>query len=722
MTIKIVSARLNVFLIFRASILLALMSVLGTSALSSQNPNWTAPIGSNFQFSSNVIAVLKLSGVPSNNADDVVAFFDGTSIRGKGNAIALGNGNFIHFVTVYSNQAIDTMTIKVYHKGTDQVYTVQQVFNFRTQSIVGSIDQPSEINIFPGNDGPLHLLPVSPQRQLQGHAFEPIDMQDYLIQPDTFPVAWSFIPNANLNVNFVGSVLHVIGVNGFTGQTQLTIRATELGMMNITTREENHYRSVGAQQAETTIDFNVVPIYAGPLWQPTLPGQGIILGSHFDSVPLHDFENQFTGPALLYDYLPIIEENQPNEPLPNWQVTQNFGTTMSLIAQLDYTPKYQFHHEYDLLAAFVNGEIRGTATRNNINGLFYLSIGGTQYMGDTIALKLYSGAMKKTLTLDSAFLYKPYNIIGNDSAPKIIEFAPIVPTVSDEAVANGMYTMPVNILQTDFVGSVSFTFFAIDTAFPQFLFDETNATFCVVIDSSEFSIFYQDLDGDGLGNPLIFIYNCMQPSGYVSNDDDCNDNNSNNIGFTISTLENSGVQNDGIICASSNVSLSLNQTASAYLWSSGQTTQSIQVNPAMTTIYTVTITLTGGCFAVITDTVFVEGKIVKNSNNVGFNSLRSIIGCIIENDTITYNLPLVQNTMLTADLIIDKNLTIKGTVPLRPFIFVDYNTTTNGILIDANKKLILDNIDIKAINSLNQSVISGTGTLEISGITTIGKQ
>ncbi|MCX7649733.1 MAG: MopE-related protein, partial [Flavobacteriales bacterium] len=39
------------------------------------------------------------------------------------------------------------------------------------------------------------------------------------------------------------------------------------------------------------------------------------------------------------------------------------------------------------------------------------------------------------------------------------------------------------------------------------------------------TVWYQDADGDNYGNPSISQFSCIQPSGFVSNTGDCNDNN-----------------------------------------------------------------------------------------------------------------------------------------------------------------------------------------------------
>lgn len=706
---------------YRSYVLIFFLLAFITQLINAQSPNWAPPAGNTFQFSANVIAQIKLSDTISNNANDKVAFFDGTEIKGLADAVSLGNGLYLHFITIYSNQAIDTLNISVYHHSTNQIYEVQQPFIFQSQLVTGNVDNPYVINIYPNNNAPIWLLPVTPQISLQGVSFAPIDMSQYLVQPENYPVDWSYTNNSFLNVNFNGSILSVSAIAGFTGQTYLTVRATEQSVEDRTLSEGERAYQQQEQYAEVVIEFNVLPLYAAPQWQPLIPGQSILLGQQFDTIGLHNYENQYTGASIRYDYKPVLEEKIPNDTLPNWQITQSYGTNMTIVARPDYTPKHQLFQAGDVLAAFSGNELRGLTQRNPENGLFYLTIGGENQSMDTITLIYYSTELKKILKKEKLFVYEPFGILGNDENPFVLEFAPIVPIIPDVNFSGGIYDMPIQIVDTSFVGSMTFTFSAMDPVYSLFLRDDIDVTFCVVADSSELSVFYQDQDGDGLGNPLVFVWACSIPEGYVTNDDDCNDTGEDNS-VTLVLSENSGMPNDGFICATANANLSVEQSAQSYLWNTGDTTQNIQINPTETTVYTVTVTFMPGCFVVESDTVHVEGLVVKTINNSGPGSLRSIVDCAAEGSTITYDIPDVTGTYLTQVLTIDKTLTIQGTLDIKPKIILDFSQALSGLFIEANKKLILENVNLKTLNSGGQKTISGSGSIEITGETSFSSQ
>lgn len=116
--------------------------------------------GVSFEYSANVIASLEYNDLAANDPDNQLAFFKGNEVRGLGTPIALGNGVYLYFVTLFSHQAIDTLSIRVYHQETDEVYEVLHPFIFQSQAITGSFEAPFVIAVYPENNAPIYLLPV----------------------------------------------------------------------------------------------------------------------------------------------------------------------------------------------------------------------------------------------------------------------------------------------------------------------------------------------------------------------------------------------------------------------------------------------------------------------------------------------------------------------------------------------------------------------------------
>ena len=709
--LKFVRYKLLVYFIFQ---MITVTTVLG------QGPSWPKPESQTYKYTATIVAEIQLSEIPSYSLEDTIALFVNGEIRGLSRSVAIGNGKVLHFITVYSNKGVDTMSLNVYHRNTDLVYDVATPFEFRAQGIYGNLTSPMIVHIYPDNDAPLKINNVSPQTTMQSVPFQPIDMSEYLVQPDSNEVSWMIVNNPNLNAYFVGSILYVQGTSGFLGQTNLIVMASEISSRAYEESRGESSRNVAqAQVAETSIQFTVTPLLLAPLWQPKIPSQSIVVGDQFQLTELSNFENQYNGPFIKYSYRPIILGSETPQPQPDWNLDVRYGFTMTVAARVDYTPKYQFHHADDVLAAFVKDTIRGVAKLDSITGLYFLSVGGFAREGDTVIFKFYSGEMQQVLIHKVPLIYKPYAIHGNLISPYIIDLAPIAPIVPDLPVVGGIYNMPIEIRDSSFLGSIDFEFIAEDPNYPALLHDESIATFCIVQDSSQLFNLYLDADGDGFGDPEISTVACKSTVGYVDNGDDCDDTNPEDPFTTIEIHEDSGWQyNDGYVCSGVKVEL-VASGAQSYVWQDGSTNPDIIVIPEVTTTYRVTVTHASGCKGVKTVVIYVEGKVVTNSANDGFGTLRNVLGCLMDGDTLTFDQPNVNFSYNTAPLEISKNAMISGVPSMIPSIFFDHTLSNGSFIFFNNKTLILNHVDINIANPNTKNVFEGQGKVDITGVTRI---
>jgi gliding motility-associated-like protein len=476
-----------------------------------QKPNWLPPNAALFSFNTSVTAVIKYDGVLTSALEDTIAIFVGDQIRGISVPSKIGN-DIRHYITVYSSQTSEILKIKVYHALSNRVYDLNDSLLFIAQSPIGNYEKPYEINVFSSGDAPLSIDSISDKYTLQNIPFDTIDLPLFLNQPDVDLVTWTVSSHPDFVNNILGGKLLITPRNGFIGSGAIEIKATE--------------QTINANYAIQTIKLNVLKPPLPPRWD-SIPGQGILKGNAFKSFLLSDYENNYEGECLTFDYLPVLPQIIDPEPSPQWVVQQTFLNSMTFIARPVYTPTLPFNHPDDLLAAYIDGDLRGVAEPQVINGqiLYFLGVGSQQSVG-VITFHFYSGALKRKFIAPIKIPYITSAVRGSVEMPFEINISPIQPVIDSNNLVQ------LQIIDSAWVGKINFRFQAKDCSFPAlssasrpFLESVTFVPFWVTTNNADLFTYYRDFDGDGFGDSSFSqtIANPTSPVNYVTNKLDCDD-------------------------------------------------------------------------------------------------------------------------------------------------------------------------------------------------------
>lgn len=131
---------------------------LGSAASVQAQPDWSQPAPGTFSSSMTVIATVAFDGVTSDDANDRVAAFVGSEVRGVTNVQVLGGTGFA-FLTVESSIEGETITFQAYDSTADAERGLCTNLTFDTNATRGSLDDPLSFTTADGaSEGtcPLH--------------------------------------------------------------------------------------------------------------------------------------------------------------------------------------------------------------------------------------------------------------------------------------------------------------------------------------------------------------------------------------------------------------------------------------------------------------------------------------------------------------------------------------------------------------------------------------
>ncbi|TVR88147.1 MAG: HYR domain-containing protein [Saprospirales bacterium] len=485
-----------------SNLLASLMLIAIGSGLLAQPADWVLPNPSAYNYSATVISKVLVDDERASSDDNVIAFFKAGELRGLGSPLQTDSGT-VYYTTIYSNAPVDTLNADFYHNDSDQVLFTFKPFYFELYSTTGTLEDPYLFRTYSDNDAPVGISLIPDQLTLQGFPFPEIDLADFLLTLDDDPVVWIAGEHPDLSISIDGSLLQVSSDPNFTGTVNLQIAVEE--------------QTANAKSDSTMVLFEVVPAYPAPQLG-VVPGQGVLKGEEFVNLcdssetvlrNLNDFQSQ-SDSCLFYSYLPVIEGQIPPDLTPDWQVSNSFRNSMNVVAEVFFTPEYQFLNEGDVLAAFVDGEVRGVTnpTKEGENYVFYLNVGGQS--GDSeIELKFYSQEKGKVMSFPERLPFQPYGLIGSWESPHMLDISPLLPVISPEG------EVEVQVRDTSWTGTQQFVFFARDCGFPEFLYDSTAISYCVVEDPSGLTYYYLIGDERGFDEQTLFTRSCSPPEGYV---------------------------------------------------------------------------------------------------------------------------------------------------------------------------------------------------------------
>ena len=427
-------------------------------------PEWAFDPG-DYQYTMTVIAEGSAEGDPLDSTADLVAAYVGNEIRGVASPILVESlDRYYFFLTVHSNR-MSGETVRFQAWGADSCRNYgasDRSIPFVADTLYGTVDSPELIAF---SESPPEVAEAIELRNgwtwfsLQMGEDEKVSIVDVLA--DLTPFDGDLIKSRTEYAQFFG------GDSGWVGDLD-TLDRVSTYMIRLTGGGTIYHKSLDPPGSAVPI-----PVIDGWNWISYIPdveypvneafvnlvastndvvksqfgfaefvdtsavaGSGEWIGNLGTLAPGGGYKlflSDAAGTGYQFLYPGGVATGIPGEPPayegadagPNWALTpRGFQHTMTVTASVEFGDDRVVSEE-DIIAAFVDGEVRGVTRPQQITALdrqlTFLVIHSDRYIGEEVAFQVYDADRKKTLDVVGALPFEANKIVGTVREPYLMK-------------------------------------------------------------------------------------------------------------------------------------------------------------------------------------------------------------------------------------------------------------------------------------------------------------
>jgi len=364
------------------------------TAIRSVNP-------ADYEYSSTMTALLQMDYEPLGDGNMIAAFSNDECVGIAEPTYELGQ--WLYFLTFYSNSPGDTVEFYAWRSENDLVYPLEESIVFQPSINYGTPLDPYLLNIVLDYDYPPVVADIPDQIIEVYTDFNTFDLDDYVTSLDGDSISWSTSGETNLDISIDdNNVVMAIPTNPeWIGSELITFIATD--------------QTDSAFFAGDNVLFTVLPVDHLPILSG-VSGQEVGYYQPFVSFYLNDYITETDGDSVVLSY--IVEAPVEPDARPGWSVTPtDFIMSMTVTAQVQSQGNIMDGSGHTL-AAFSGEECRGTAVPTYFSGtwIYFMSVYANS-AGEEITFRFYDEHNQQDLPIREALEFSSGASFGSPQSP-----------------------------------------------------------------------------------------------------------------------------------------------------------------------------------------------------------------------------------------------------------------------------------------------------------------